>query len=81
MKFRKFVHLLALFAAANAFAQSKPLALSGHAEALGNGSDGTVMGIVFQIAPEDRERAGGFGSGRLQLYGQVTKSSTGSEGW
>ena len=58
MKFRKFVHLLALFAAANAFAQSKPLALSGHAEALGNGSDGTVMGIVFQIAPEDRERAG-----------------------
>ena len=58
MKFRQIVHLLVLLAAANAHAQTKPLALSGHAEALGNGSDGTVMGIVFQIAPEDRERAG-----------------------
>jgi hypothetical protein len=39
-------------------AQTKPLALSGTAEALGDGTDGTVMGVVFQIAPEDRDRAG-----------------------
>ena len=25
---------------------------------IGSGGDGTVMGVVFQIAPEDRERAG-----------------------
>ncbi len=54
MKLRQIIPLLLLFAAGNAYAQTKPLALSGHAEALGNGSDGTVMGIVFQIAPEDR---------------------------
>ena len=58
MKLRQIVQLLLLFAAANASAQSKPLALSGHTEALGSGGDGTVMGVVFQIAPEDRERAG-----------------------
>ena len=58
MKLRQIIPLLLLFAAGNAYAQTKPLALSGHAEALGNGSDGTVMGIVFQIAPEDRKRAG-----------------------
>jgi len=58
MKLRQIFPLLLLFAAGNAYAETKPLALSGHAEALGNGSDGTVMGIVFQIAPEDRKRAG-----------------------
>ena len=58
MKLRQIIPLLLLFAAGNAYTETKPLALSGHAEALGNGSDGTVMGIVFQIAPEDRERAG-----------------------
>ena len=58
MKLRQIIPLLLLFAAGNAYAETKPLALSGHAEALGNGSDGTVMGIVFQIAPEDRKRAG-----------------------
>ena len=58
MKLRQMIPILLLLAAANAHAQPTPLALTGHAEALGNGSDGTVMGIVFQIAPEDRERAG-----------------------
>ena len=58
MKLRQIIPLLLLFAAGNAYTETKPLALSGHAEALGNGSDGTVMGIVFQIAPEDRKRAG-----------------------
>jgi hypothetical protein len=58
MKLRQMIPMLFLLATANAYAQTTPLALTGHAEALGNGSDGTVMGIVFQIAPEDRERAG-----------------------
>jgi Ca-activated chloride channel family protein len=58
MKLRPMIPMLILLAAANAYTETKPLALSGHAEALGNGSDGTVMGIVFQIAPEDRKRAG-----------------------
>jgi Ca-activated chloride channel family protein len=58
MKLRQMIPMLILLAASNAYTETKPLALSGHAEALGNGSDGTVMGIVFQIAPEDRKRAG-----------------------
>jgi VWFA-related protein len=58
MILRKTIPILMLFASTIAGAQTKPLALTGNAEALGNGSDGTVMGIVFQIAPEDRERAG-----------------------
>jgi len=58
MRLLQMIPLLLLLAAANANAQTKPLALSGNAEALGSGSDGTVMGIVFQIAPEDRDRAG-----------------------
>lgn len=42
-----------------AFSQSaQPIALTAHVEALGRGQDGTVVGTVFQIAPEDRERAG-----------------------
>jgi VWFA-related protein len=49
---------LLLLASLSAFAQTTPLALSAAVEALGSGSDGTVMGVVFQIAPEDRERAG-----------------------
>ncbi len=35
-----------------------PIALTAHVEALGSGIDGTVVGAVFQIAPEDRERTG-----------------------
>ncbi len=58
MKLRQMIPTLLLLVAATASAQTKPLALTGHAEALGHGTDGTVMGIVFQIAPEDRERAG-----------------------
>jgi Ca-activated chloride channel family protein len=41
-----------------ASAQTTPLALSVHVEALGKGSDGMVVGAVLQIAPEDRDRAG-----------------------
>jgi len=58
MKLRPFISILMLLATQIVSAQTTPLALTAHAEALGNGSDGTVMGIVFQIAPEDRERAG-----------------------
>lgn len=47
-----------LLAASQLGAQSVPLALTASAEALGRGSTGTVVGVVFQIAPEDRERAG-----------------------
>jgi len=50
--------LIPLLAAANLLAQNKPLALIAHVEALGRGADGTVMGAVFQLAPEDRDRAG-----------------------
>jgi Ca-activated chloride channel family protein len=32
--------------------------MSASTESLGRGSDGTVVGVVFQIAPEDRQRAG-----------------------
>ncbi len=39
-------------------AQSTPLAMSASIESLGRGSAGTVVGVVFQIAPEDRDRAG-----------------------
>ncbi len=35
-----------------------PIALTAHVDALGRGLDGTVVGVVFQIAPEDRQRAG-----------------------
>ena len=59
MKVRHAIPILILLAAATAGAQGTPIALTAHAEALGNGADGTVMGIVFQIAPEDRPRAGG----------------------
>jgi len=58
MKLQHMIPMLLIIGAANAHAQNVPLALIGHAEALGSGSGGTVMGIVFQIAPEDRERAG-----------------------
>jgi hypothetical protein len=39
-------------------AEDAPLALLAEVEALGRGTDGTVMGIVVQVAPEDRDRAG-----------------------
>jgi hypothetical protein len=58
MRLRQFIPILLLLATPVVSAQTTPLALTAHVEALGNGSDGTVMGIVFQIAPEDRERAG-----------------------
>jgi VWFA-related protein len=58
MKLRLFAPIFLSLATAVASAQTTPLALTASAEALGRGSDGTVMGVVFQIAPEDRERAG-----------------------
>jgi len=39
-----------------ALAEEKPLALNVEAQGLGRGSEGTVMGVVFQVAPEDRSR-------------------------
>jgi Ca-activated chloride channel family protein len=39
-------------------ADDAPLALLADVEGLGRGTDGTVMGIVVQIAPEDRDRTG-----------------------
>lgn len=39
-------------------AAEPPLALRGETESLGRGRVGTVVGVVFQVAPEDRERAG-----------------------
>ena len=50
--------LLFFFLAKTVAAQDQPLALSANVEALGQGAGGTVMGVVFQIAPEDRKRAG-----------------------
>ncbi|MFV2071991.1 MAG: VWA domain-containing protein, partial [Thermoanaerobaculales bacterium] len=50
--------LLLFFLAGTLAAENQPLALSANVEALGRGSGGTVMGVVFQIAPEDRKRAG-----------------------
>ncbi len=35
-----------------------PLALSAVTESLGSGPDGTVVGVVVQVAPEDRDRVG-----------------------
>jgi VWFA-related protein len=58
MKIRSVMLFLALMVATITAAQTTPLALTAHVEALGSGHDGTVMGAVFQIAPEDRQRAG-----------------------
>ena len=58
MKFKRIVLVLPMLVASYLFAQSTPLALTAFSEALGNGTSGTVMGTIFQIAPEDRERAG-----------------------
>ncbi len=58
MKLKLAPILALMLVAIPADAQVTPLALSASVEALGSGVDGTVMGVVFQIAPEDRERAG-----------------------
>ncbi|MGD9253524.1 MAG: VWA domain-containing protein [Holophagae bacterium] len=48
-----------LFAgAALGSAQTTPLALNAHVQVLGSGADGTVVGAVIELAPEDRDRAG-----------------------
>ncbi len=59
MGFKRLFIIFPLLVALNLSAQGTPLALTASSEALGRGSTGTVMGIVFQLAPEDRERAGG----------------------
>ncbi|HPA81009.1 MAG TPA: hypothetical protein PLS95_09375, partial [Thermoanaerobaculales bacterium] len=38
--------------------EDRPLALSVEVRQLGRGADGTVVGIVIQVAPEDRPRVG-----------------------
>jgi VWFA-related protein len=59
MKSAKIVGLTMVLATSLAHGQNTiPIALTAHTEALGKGLDGTVVGVVFQIAPEDRERAG-----------------------
>jgi VWFA-related protein len=58
MKLKLALIMVLVVAATSGNAQVTPLALSASVEALGSGADGTVMGIVFQLAPEDRERAG-----------------------
>jgi VWFA-related protein len=58
MKLRLLVATLLAITTLSADAQTTPLALTASTEALGRGVDGIVMGVVFQIAPEDRERAG-----------------------
>ena len=58
MRFKNSLFLLPFAVAAILGAQTTPLALTAHVEALGYGTDGTVVAAVFQIAPEDRDRAG-----------------------
>jgi hypothetical protein len=47
MKLRLFAPIFLSLATAVASAQTTPLALTASAEALGRGSDGTVMGVVL----------------------------------
>ena len=49
---------LALAIASSANAAQPPVALSVAVETLGRGADGSVVGVVIQVAPEDRERLG-----------------------
>ena len=50
--------ILLLAPSAMVGAVDAPLALLAEVEGLGRGAEGTVMGIVVQIAPEDRDRTG-----------------------
>jgi len=54
---RSLVFLL-LLPCLTAAADDPPVALSVAVESLGRGAEGTVVGIVVQVAPEDRERLG-----------------------
>ena len=47
-----------MFLVGLALAAAPPLAIRVEVEALGRGSQGTVVGVVVQVAPEDRQRAG-----------------------
>ena len=58
MKTRLAAMIIATLTSSAAFSQVTPLALSAAVEMLGRGADGTVVGAVLQIAPEDRSRAG-----------------------
>jgi len=58
MRFKVVFLILPLLAAVTVHSETTPLALTAHVEALGKGTNGTVVGAVFQIAPEDRDRAG-----------------------
>jgi VWFA-related protein len=50
--------ILILAPVATIGADDAPLALLAEVEGLGRGTNGTVMGIVVQVAPEDRDRTG-----------------------
>jgi hypothetical protein len=50
--------ILLLAPIATVGAEDAPLALLAEVEGLGRGTVGTVMGIVVQVAPEDRDRTG-----------------------
>jgi Ca-activated chloride channel family protein len=50
--------ILMIATASGVAAEDPPLALIVEAEGLGRGVDGTVFGVVVQVAPEDRDRLG-----------------------
>lgn len=58
MRLTSLIPVLILVSSPQLWAQSTPLALNASVESLGRGSGGTVVGVIFQIAPEDRQRTG-----------------------
>ncbi|MGD8441146.1 MAG: hypothetical protein PVG53_11455, partial [Holophagae bacterium] len=55
----RYLTLIVLAASAiGVAADDPPVALSVNVETLGRGAEGTVVGIVVQVAPEDRDRLG-----------------------
>jgi VWFA-related protein len=52
------IGLLILIFPATAAAEDPPIALSVAVETLGRGAEGSVVGVVVQVAPEDRDRLG-----------------------
>jgi VWFA-related protein len=58
MRLTSLIPVLILVSSPQLWAQGTPLALNANVESLGRGAGGTVVGVIFQIAPEDRERTG-----------------------
>jgi len=50
--------LIIMMSVLPAAADEAPIALVAEAKGLGRGAEGTVVGVVFQIAPEDRDKLG-----------------------